>query len=70
MLFTRAVKLWDAIEAHDAQAYEDKVMAQVHMLAEATDSLCQLHKQLAHARRVLQQHGRHLRYQVSSVDLA
>ena len=70
MVFTRAVQLWNDIEAHEALAYEDKVAAQVHMLDEATDSLWRLHKMLTHTRRVLQQHRRHLRHQVSSVDLA
>jgi hypothetical protein len=70
MVLTRAVQLWDDIEACEALAYEDKVAAQVHMLDEATGSLWRLHKVLAHTRRVLQQHRRHLRHQVSSVDLA
>jgi hypothetical protein len=70
MVFTRAVQLWNAIEAHEALAYEDKVAAQAHMLDEATSSLWRLHKLLAHTRRVLQQHRRQLRHQVSSVDLA
>jgi hypothetical protein len=62
MLFTRAVQLWDAIEAHEALAYEDKVEAQVHMLDEATGSLSHLYKMLTHTRRVLQRHRRHLRH--------
>jgi hypothetical protein len=70
MLFTHAVRLWDKIEAHEALAYEDKVAAQVHMLAEATRSLWELHRMLARIRRVLQQHRQYLRHQVSSVDLA
>jgi hypothetical protein len=60
MVFTRAVQLWNDIEAHEALAYEDKVVAQVHMLDEATDSLCRLQKMLAQSRRVLQRHRRHL----------
>jgi hypothetical protein len=40
------------------------------MLDEVTGSLWRLHKILAHTRRMLQQHRRHLRHQVSSVDLA
>jgi hypothetical protein len=70
MVLTRAVRLWNDIEACEALAYEDKVGAQVHMLDEVTGSLWRLHKMLAHTRRVLQQHRRHLRHQVSSVDLA
>jgi hypothetical protein len=70
MVFTHAVQLWNDIEAHEALAYEDKVAAQVHLLDEATSSLWRLHKMLAHTRRVLQQHRRDLRHQVSSVDLA
>ena len=70
LVFTHAVRLWNDIEAHEALAYEDKVAAQVHMLDEATSSLWRLHKMLAHTRRVLQEHRRHLRRQVSSVDLA
>jgi hypothetical protein len=70
LVFTRAVQLWNDIEAHEALAYEDRVAAQVHLLDEATSSLWRLHKMLAHTRRVLQQHRRHLRHQVSSVDLA
>jgi hypothetical protein len=70
MVLTRAVQLWDYIEACEALAYEDKVAAQVHMLDETTGSLWRLHKMLVHTRRVLQQHRRHLRHEVSSVDLA
>jgi hypothetical protein len=70
MVFTRAVQLWNDIEAHEALAYEDKVAAQVHMLDEAAGSLWHLHKLLAHTRRVLQQHRRHLRHQLSSVNPA
>ena len=70
MVLTRAVQLWDHIEAHEALAYEDKVAAQVHMLDEATATLWRLHKMLAHTRRVLQQHQRNLRHQVSSADRA
>jgi hypothetical protein len=70
MVFTRAVRLWDDIEAHEALAYEDKVVAQVHILEEATGSLWRLHKMLAHTRRMLQRHRRQLRHQVSSVELA
>jgi hypothetical protein len=66
MLFTRAVQLWNDIEAHEALAYEDKVVTQVRMLEEATGSLWRLHKMLAHTRRMLQRHRRHLRQQVSS----
>jgi hypothetical protein len=62
MLFTRAVQLWNDIETHEALAYEDKVMAQVHMLDEATGSLSHLQKMLTHTRRVLQRHRRHLRH--------
>ena len=60
MVFTRAVQLWNDIEAHEALAYEDKVVAQVHMLDEATDSLSHLQKMLTQSRRVLQRHRRHL----------
>ncbi len=70
MLLTRMVQLWDYIEAYEAMAYEDKVVAQVHVLDEATGSLWQLHKTLAHARRVLRQHRRQLRHQRSSIDLS
>jgi hypothetical protein len=62
LVFTRAVQLWNDIEAHDALAYEDKVAAQVHMLDEATSSLWRLHKMLAQTRRVLQQHRRLLQH--------
>ena len=70
MVFTRAVQFWNDIEAHEALAYEDKVTAQVHMLDEVTSSLWHLHKLLAHTRRVIQQHRRHLRHQLSSVNPA
>ena len=70
MVLTRAVQLWDYIESHETLAYEDKVDAQIHMLDEATGSLWRLHKVLAHTRRVLQQHRRHLRHQLSSVNPA
>jgi hypothetical protein len=43
-------------------AYEDEVVAQVHMLDEASGSLWRLHKMLAHTRRVLQRHRRHVRH--------
>jgi hypothetical protein len=62
MVFSPAVQLWDDIEAHEALAYEDKVVAQVHMLDEASGSLWRLHKMLAHTRRVLQRHRRHVRH--------
>jgi hypothetical protein len=62
MVFSRAVQLWDDIEAHEALAYEDKVVAQVHMLDEASGSLWRLQKMLAHTRRVLQRHRRHVRH--------
>jgi hypothetical protein len=70
VVFTRAVQLWDDIEAHEALAYEDKVMAQVHMLDEASGSLWRLQKMLVHTRRMLQRHQRHLRHEVSSADIA
>jgi hypothetical protein len=60
LVFTRAVQLWNDIEAHEALAYEDKVAAQVHMLDEATGALSHLHKILTQTRRVLQRHRRHL----------
>ena len=62
MVFSRAVQLWDDIEAHEALAYEDKVVAQVHMLDEASGSLLRLQKMLAHTRRMLQRHRRHVRH--------
>src|SRR5262245_8448280 len=68
MLFTRTVQLWDDIEAYEALAYEDKVVTQIRMLDEATGSLWRLHKMLAHTRRMLQRHRRHLRHQEPSVD--
>jgi hypothetical protein len=64
MAFARMVELWKAIEAHEALAYEDKVVAQINMLNEATGSLWHLHKMLVHTRRVLQRHRRHLRHSV------
>jgi hypothetical protein len=60
VVFTRAVQLWNDIEAHEALAYEDKVVAQVNMLDEATSSLYRLQKMLAQSRRVLQRHQRQL----------
>ena len=69
-VLSRAVQLWDYIEAREAIAYEDKVAAQLHMLDEATSSLWHLHKMLAHTRRVLEQHRRDLRHQVSPVGPA
>jgi hypothetical protein len=62
MVFSRAVQLWNDIEAHEALAYEDKVVAQVHMLDEASGSLWRLQKMLAHTRRMLQRHRRHVRH--------
>ncbi len=62
VVFTRAVQLWNDIEAHEALAYEDKVAAQVHMLDEAMGSLNRLQKTLAHTRCVLQRHRRHVRH--------
>ena len=62
MVFTHAVQLSNDIEAHEALAYEDKVVAQVHMLDEASGSLWRLQKMLAHTRRVLQRHRRDVRH--------
>ena len=62
MVFAHMVRLWNDTEAHEALAYEDKVVAQVNMLDEATGSLWHLHKMLADTRRVLQRHRRHLRH--------
>jgi hypothetical protein len=62
MQFTRAVHLWDAIQTHEALAYEDKVVAQIHMLDEATRSLSQLRKILTQTRLELQRHRRQLRH--------
>jgi hypothetical protein len=62
LVFSRAVQLWNDIEAHEALAYEDKVVAQIHMLDEASGSLWRLQKMLAHTRRVLQRHRRHVRH--------
>ena len=70
MMLSHVVQLWDQLEALEGVAYEDKVAAQVRMLDETTGSLWRLHKMLAHTRRVLEQHRRHLRHQVSPVDLA
>jgi hypothetical protein len=61
MLLTHTVQLWDDIEAHESLAYEDKVLAQVHMLDEASGSLWHLHKTLTQTRRMLQRHRRQLR---------
>jgi hypothetical protein len=69
MVLTRMTQRWDHIEACEALAYEDKVAAQVHVLDEATGSLWRLHKMLAYSRRVLHQHQRQLRHQVSSIEL-
>jgi uncharacterized protein YabN with tetrapyrrole methylase and pyrophosphatase domain len=62
MVFSRAVQLWTDIETHEALAYEDKVVAQIQMLDEATSSLDRLQKMLAYTRRVLQRHRRHVRH--------
>jgi hypothetical protein len=69
MMLTHVVQLWDQLEALETMAYEDKVAAQVRMLDETTGSLWRLHKMLAHTRRVLQQHRRHLRREGMSLDL-
>jgi hypothetical protein len=69
MMLTHVVQLWDQLEALEGVAYEDKVAAQVRMLDETTGSLWRLHKMLAHARRVLQQHRRGLRREGTSLDL-
>jgi hypothetical protein len=61
MMLTHVVQLWDQLETLEGMAYEDKVAAQVRLLDETTGSLWRLHKMLAHTRRVLQQHRRHLR---------
>ena len=70
VVFTRAVQRWDDLEAHEALAYEDKVMAPVHLLDEASGSLGRLQKRLVPARRGLQRHRQHLRRAVSSVESA
>jgi hypothetical protein len=62
MVFSRAAQLWNDIEAHEALAYEDKVVAQVNMLDEATSSLYRLQKMLVQSRRVLQRHRRQLQH--------
>jgi hypothetical protein len=62
MVFNRMAQLWNDMEAHEALAYEDKVVAQIHMLDEASNSLSHLQKVLTRTRRVLQRHRRHLRH--------
>ena len=62
IVFTHVVQLWNAIEAQETLAYEDKVAAQVRMLDEATSSLRRLQKMLAQTRRVLQQHRQLLQH--------
>jgi hypothetical protein len=69
MMLTHVVQLWDQLEALEDLAYEDKVAAQLRMLDETTGSLWRLHQRLAHTRRVLQQHRRHLRREGTSPDL-
>jgi hypothetical protein len=69
MMLTHVVQLWNQLEALEVVAYEDKVAAQIRMLDETTRSLWRLHKMLAHTRRVLQQHRRHLRRDGTSLDL-
>jgi hypothetical protein len=61
MVFTQAVQLWDAIETHEALAYEDKVGAQVRVLDDAQSSLSQLQKVMTRAGRILRRHRRQLR---------
>jgi hypothetical protein len=61
-LLTRAVQLWDDIEAHEALAYEDKIAAQINLLDQASGSLWHLQKTLSHNRRVLRRHRRHIRH--------
>lgn len=69
MMLTHVVQLWDQLEALEGVAYEDKVAAQLRMLDETTGSLWRLHQTLAHTRRVLQQHRRHLRREGGPLDL-
>jgi hypothetical protein len=61
MVFTQAVQLWEAIETHEALAYEDKVGAQVRVLDDAQSSLSHLQKVMARAGRMLRRHRRQLR---------
>jgi hypothetical protein len=70
IVVTRLLKVWKQLETHDGLAYEDKVAAQVHILAEATSSLWHLHKALVRANRTLKAHQQQLKqinYPVSAV---
>ena len=68
LLFTRLVRLWDCIEAHETLAYEDKVSAQIRVLDEATTTLWRLHRTLTQTRRLLKRHEQNLRHRPAFVD--
>jgi hypothetical protein len=70
IVVTRLLKVWKQLEAHDALAYEDKVVAQVHILDEATSSLWHLHKTLVRTSRTLKAHHQQLKHLKTPVSAA
>lgn len=59
----KLARAWKTLETHEAFAYEDKVVLQVHLLDETTASLWHLHKAFAAKRRLLKRHLQDLRVQ-------
>jgi hypothetical protein len=53
VLFTELCRVWAQLDTAEALAYEDKLVAQVHVLEEATASLGQLYHTLGRSCRRL-----------------
>jgi hypothetical protein len=70
IVVTRLLKVWKQLEAQDGLAYEDKVVAQVHVLEEATSSLWHLHKALVRTNRTLKAHRQQLKQTTPTVSAA
>jgi hypothetical protein len=62
IVITRLLNISKQLEVHEMLAYEDKVMAQVRILDEATSSLWHLHKALLRTNRRLKAHQQQLKY--------
>jgi len=55
MLLDAALRRWLQLESHETLAYEDKVVAQLHVLNEVSASLWHLHKHMVRANRLLKE---------------
>jgi hypothetical protein len=61
ILFTELRRVWAQLDTQEALAYEDKLVAQVHVLEEATASLGPLYHALGRTCRRLKRHLQSLR---------